>query len=57
MSVVMSRLVFHGFPFKLRLSLVTLKPNRLLNVANHSRLFDRFEEPNTFLEAGRLWIR
>lgn len=49
--------VFHRFPFKLRLSLVTLKPNGLLNVASHSRLFDRFEEPNTFLEAGRLWIR
>ena len=53
----MSGLVFHRFPFKLRLSLVTLKPNGLLNVASHSRLFDRFEEPNTFLEAGRLWIR
>ena len=49
--------VFRVHAFKLCLSLVTLKPNGLLNVTNHSRLFDRFEEPNTFLEAGRLWIR
>ena len=53
----MSGRVFRVYAFKLCLSLVTLKPNRFPNRAEVSRLFDRFKEPSTFLEAGRRWIR